>query len=104
VALCLRRNEWPARWQEALALAHRSDWLNTTSPGYLKAHGLAGGVEGKSEKNAGGETVAQMIYRLDQEIADLEEKIPGFETTQRELADELEEQVKKLRAERAKLA
>lgn len=64
----------------------------------------SGSEKNRGEKNAGGESKAQRLFKLDKKIEELETQIEGFESTQPELAEQLESELKKVRAERAEVS
>lgn len=98
---CPDSGEWQKPTRTG-AMIRISDWRSELGRALAK---FAEGVTGSGvEKNGGGETAAQRVFTLDKRIEELEEQISGFETTQPELAERLEVELKKTRAERKELA
>ena len=88
------RNSLPHSWQRLMIATWRDEFR-----GFKPASGPTPATNGNS-----GEAVWKKLRALDDKIKDLDTQIVGFENTQPELAERLEEQVKKLRAERKEIA
>lgn len=95
---CPVTGEWQ-RPTRTGAMIRVTDWRSELSGALAKF--ATGGAGQPVEKNGGGETAGQRLFRLDQRIKELEAQIDGFEATQPELAERLEKELEKVRAERA---
>jgi hypothetical protein len=88
------RNSLPHSWKRLMIATWRDEFR-----GFKPATGPTPQANGHS-----GEAIWKKLRDLDAKIKDLDLQIVGFENTQPELAERLEAEVKKLRAERKALA
>lgn len=96
--------KWPRDWQRVLVLAFRGDFLNRhpkALPQTTPVNGSAGRV---SEKNGGGVSVAQAVFKLDAKIKELTVQREAFEDTQPDLVEKLTAELDQLQAQRRELA
>jgi hypothetical protein len=84
----------PASWQRLMVSKWRSEF-RTWKPGLPSP---------TQSPNGNGEASWKKLRAMDDKIKALEIQITGFEATQPELAERLESDLKKLRAERKTLA
>jgi len=88
------RNTPPRDWKRFMVAMWRREFR-----GFKPANGATPATNGHS-----GEAVWKKLRDLDAKIKDLDVQIVGFENTQPELAERLEVEVKKMRAERKELS
>lgn len=87
------RERLPRDWQAHLVATWRVEFQRWGEDGVGKARKKTAG-------HGGGESKAQRIFKLDKRAEELVAQIAGFESTQPELAEQLEVELKKVRAER----
>lgn len=57
---------FPRDWKRAMALAHRSDWLNVNSPGHKKAHGAGFEIgDLKFQKNGAARERGEILQEME---------------------------------------
>lgn len=91
------RNSMPHSWKRLMIAKWRKEWSDYQV-------NRSGRQPAKPSSGVSGEAVWKKLRALDGRIKDLDAQIVGFETTQPELAEGLEVEVKKLRAERKELS